>query len=121
MVEVNFTVELGLPVGRSATREAMLCEIQCVAQSESPGSDLDVYVILLEGWGENQQEHRIFVNPKGWLQKHRIIQVMVDEIWAKALSEDVATRLQEQWAEVSSEERAMARRWPRRAENVGAL
>ena len=119
MVEVNFTVELGLPVERSTVRLGFLCCVECVAQQARPRDDLDVYVILLEGMGNDRREHRVPIQPRGnHRQAHRILDTMEQAIWDEAYSEDVATRLGEKWAEITAEERAMARRFPRRSESA---
>lgn len=115
MVEVNFTVEIGLPVPGSSIREGYLYHVECVAQQARPGGDIDVYLLLLEGYGTEQLEHRIEVMPKGIAQP-KIVMAIADEIWSQAYSDDVTTRLEEAWGEVISR-----RHYPRRAENVGAL
>lgn len=115
MVEVNFTVEIGLPVPGSSIREGGLCEVQCVAQQASPRGDIDVYALLLEGWGTEQIEHRIEILPKGMTQQHKILQFLSADIWKTAQGHLVTSRLEEEWAAVKSSKQA------RRAENVGAL
>lgn len=109
MVEVPFTVEIGIPL--SPLREGYLGEIQCIAESEVTGPDLDaVYAIVLEGWGENQQVHRIPVSPDGARCPHAVLRALAPDIWAKARSQDVTDRLAEEWADAHPE--TVADHWP---------
>ena len=121
MVEINFTVELGLPVERSTIRLGFLCDVQCVAQSESPNADLDVYVLLFEGMGDDRREHKIYIKPIGHKQAHRILDAMAQAIWDEANGAHVTEEIRLAWDEIESEERAeLRRRGIRHAEGSNA-
>ena len=109
MVEVPFTVEIGIAL--SPLREGYLGEIQCIAESEVTGPDLNaVYAIVLEGMGDSQIEHRIPVHPDGWQCKHPILQCLARDIWREARGQWVTDELASMWADAHPE--TVADRWP---------
>lgn len=109
MVEVPFTVEFGIPL--SPLREGYLCEVECIAESEVDSADLNaVYVVVIEGMGDDRKEHRIPVHPNGWHMKEPLLQVMAPTIWEEARGLYVTRELEAMWADQNPD--AVAVHWP---------